>query len=78
MGGLMPEELDHRQLLKELNEVGWIDEKISVALNWNSGYVRQLKNGSVQNMGYRNAAKLYNFHAMQIKGKDIVSASSKD
>lgn len=74
MGGLMPEELDHARLVKELNEAGWIDEKISVALGWNRGYIRQLKNGNVKNMGYRNAAKLYNFHALQMNGEAVASS----
>lgn len=59
---MIPANIDHRQILQELNAWGLRDYKIEAICGFSVGYVAQLKSGNVKQMSYQRAARLYNFH----------------
>lgn len=58
---MIPACIDHQQILQDLNAWGLRDFKIEMICGFSVGYVSQLKCGNVEEMGYRKAARLYNF-----------------
>lgn len=62
---MIPANIDAIELLNDLNTRGWLDEKISVACGWSSGYIAQIRAGRIAQMKYQNAARLVNFWASE-------------
>lgn len=58
---MIPANIDHCQLIADLNTWGLRDYKIELICGFSVGYVAQLKCGNVQQMTYQRAARLYNF-----------------
>ena len=58
---MIPLNIDIPSILADLQTWGWTNHKIELASGLPKNYVSQLKNGSIQNPLYQNAALLYNF-----------------
>jgi hypothetical protein len=58
---MIPANIDHVGIIKNLNSWGIKDYKIEQILGYAHGYVAQLKCGNIEQMTYQRAARLYNF-----------------
>lgn len=58
---MIPANIDHVAIVRELNEWGIADYKIEAICGFSIGYVNHLKTGGVRQMAYQRAARLYNF-----------------
>jgi hypothetical protein len=58
---MIPANIDYQSLLADLNRWGIRDYKIEAICGLTVGHIAQLKCGSIKQMVYPNAARLYNF-----------------
>lgn len=58
---MIPGNIDHQQILADLNTWGLKDNKIELICGYSEGYVSLLKRGKIRQMTYQRAARLYNF-----------------
>ncbi len=56
----IPANVDFLAILCDLNRWGWRDLRIEVICGFSSGYVAQLKAGTIRQMSYQRGARLYN------------------
>ena len=57
---MIPEAIDPRAVINELNSLGLRDYKIEIACGFTPGYVSQIRCGNVKTPAYSHAAKLLN------------------
>lgn len=72
---MIPANIDHVTIVRELNEMGWRDAKIELVCGFSQGYVLHIKAGHVQQMNYQRAARLYNlwFEEVQRAAQKLAS-----
>lgn len=58
---MIPANVDHVEIIRDLNAWGIVDFKIEMICGLSRGYVSQLKNDPDIRMTYQLAARLYNF-----------------
>lgn len=58
---MIPANIDHVQIIYDLNKWGIKDAKIEMFCGFSKGYVIHIKSGDVSQMIYARAARLYNF-----------------
>lgn len=63
---MIPVEIDVQQIIKDLNEAGWRDQKIEIACGFSGGYVEKLRSGVRPNRPYQLVARLFNFWEEEI------------
>lgn len=63
---MIPAEIDVQAIIRDLNRVGWKDQKIEIALGLSKGYVAKLKEGPRPNRPYQLAARLFNFWEQEV------------
>ena len=67
---MIPANIDHVEIIRDLNARGLRDYKIETICSFSVGYVAQLKCGNVKQMTYQRAARLYNFW-LEEKQRDV-------
>lgn len=58
---MIPANIDHVQIIADLNAWGLGDYKIGAICGFSQSYIGQLKCGNIHRMSYDRAARLYNF-----------------
>ena len=65
---MIPVEIDAPQLISDLNRWGWRDFKIETVCGFSSGYIAQIKHGTLKKLSYQRAARLFNFWEEESRG----------
>ena len=69
---MIPANIDHKQILEDLNTWGLRDYKIEAICGYSVGYVGQLKTDKIVQMTYQRAARLYNFWFEERQARGIL------
>jgi hypothetical protein len=69
----IPANIDHRMVLRQLNDWGYRDYRIEAICGFSIGYVAQLKCGAIQQMTYQRAARLWNFWVSEHSARSCVA-----
>ncbi len=62
---MIPVEIDVEEIIRNLREVGWVDQKIEIVCGFSGGYVHKLMDGPRPHRPYQHVARLYNFWVTQ-------------
>ena len=57
---MIPANIDHVQIIADLNSWGIKDAKIEMFCGFSQGHIRHLKEGLIRQLSYPRAARLYN------------------
>lgn len=78
---MVPAVLDIEQMLADLTQSGWLDQKLETACGLSNGYIRQLRVGRISRVSWVYGARLYNlwvYEMSAVKARPCVSALTLD
>lgn len=76
---MIPANIDHIELLNDLNRMGWRDYKIGMMCDFSPGYISNLRSGVVRRISWQYGARIYNFwldEREQLRAKSLVLATT--
>ena len=63
---MIPANIDIRTVIRDLNELGLSDYKITLLCDFSNGYVLKVKRAEITRMSYQHTARLYNLLCEEI------------